>query len=276
MTENYLKVKHNAGFFSCCTVRLQSVIDYYNKYNKLPVLDSSEQWSAYKDADGDITNRLFKTLDKIKVEKEKISITNSDAEDQFSDYHELNHADIQPVLDKYFTLSDEVLNIKQDLIRKYNIDVNKTLVVYFRGNDKCRETKLPTHEEMLAKLEKVRRSFPDHTVLLQSDEQAFYQTAIEKNIDFVCFNEILVHDKWNRLKQAQTFLAIVSIISDCDAVIMNSCNVSLWICLLRKHAVNIYQYLNVKKTVYGVKQKYFNPDGDKWIEKFGSIIIKFR
>jgi len=50
--------------------------------------------------------------------------------------------------------------------------------------------------------------------------------------------------KGSRLENAQTFLSVMSLISDCSDVILNSGNVGLWICLFRKNSDNVSQYLN--------------------------------
>ena len=48
-----IKVLHNAGFFSCCSVRLHCIVSYYNKYGILPVVDSSLQFEWYKNEQKD-------------------------------------------------------------------------------------------------------------------------------------------------------------------------------------------------------------------------------
>ena len=40
-----IKITHSCGFFSCCSVRLEMIINYTNKNKKLPdIVDSSEQF----------------------------------------------------------------------------------------------------------------------------------------------------------------------------------------------------------------------------------------
>jgi hypothetical protein len=34
-------ILHNAGFFSCCSVRLHMIIQYFNSYKKLPQIVNS-------------------------------------------------------------------------------------------------------------------------------------------------------------------------------------------------------------------------------------------
>ena len=56
-----LKIKHNAGFFSCCSIRLIDIIHYFNENKTLPdEVDSSEQFSLYKLDQNDITSLFFK------------------------------------------------------------------------------------------------------------------------------------------------------------------------------------------------------------------------
>ena len=54
-----IKITHNAGFFSCCSVKLTEIVEFINSNKRLPdIVDSSEQFIVYKndkDKDKDIT-----------------------------------------------------------------------------------------------------------------------------------------------------------------------------------------------------------------------------
>ena len=44
-----LYTRHNSGFFSCCSVKLNNIVDYINNQHKIPKhVDSSEQFKWYK------------------------------------------------------------------------------------------------------------------------------------------------------------------------------------------------------------------------------------
>ena len=62
-----LIMKHNAGFFSCCNVKLYSLIYYFNTHKEIPmVVDSSKQFEWYKipkNVKNDITNIYFEDDD---------------------------------------------------------------------------------------------------------------------------------------------------------------------------------------------------------------------
>ena len=58
---------HNAGFFSCCSVKLSNIVNFINKYKKIPdIVDSSVQFDWYKQSSNeDITYDYFKHYDTI-------------------------------------------------------------------------------------------------------------------------------------------------------------------------------------------------------------------
>ena len=44
-----IRTVRNAGFFSCCSIRLNKIVDYINLNRKLPTsVDSSQQFLWYK------------------------------------------------------------------------------------------------------------------------------------------------------------------------------------------------------------------------------------
>ena len=44
-----IKITHNSGFFSCCSVKLTKIIEFINSNKRLPDnVDSSEQFKLYK------------------------------------------------------------------------------------------------------------------------------------------------------------------------------------------------------------------------------------
>ena len=45
-----IHTNHNAGFFSCCSVKLHKIIEFININNKLPNVNSSKQFLWYKEA----------------------------------------------------------------------------------------------------------------------------------------------------------------------------------------------------------------------------------
>ena len=58
-----IKITHNFGFFSCCSVKLSNIVNFINVKKKIPnIVDSSEQFKLYKkdsDMKRDITFDYF-------------------------------------------------------------------------------------------------------------------------------------------------------------------------------------------------------------------------
>jgi hypothetical protein len=253
-----IKVNHDAGFFSVCNINLHNVVGYYCNNQKFCVLDTSEQWNWYKDKEEDLYNKFFK-FQNIKFNLEPQPIIFSEKEDQFSNYKLINHSFVSHFIAKYFYLSDEVLEIKQNLLDKYNLLPEQLLSVCYRGNDKLKETNLPTYQEMLDKINNVLSENPNLKVLIQSDEKDFCDYMKNVNNNFIVIDEIEKINKndyaaiqhtipiGNKVKNAQKFLAIMSIISDSKKVILNSGNVGMWTCFFRGNSENVYQYLNTKE-----------------------------
>jgi predicted O-methyltransferase YrrM len=257
-TENELiKVQHDAGFFSVCNINLKTVIGYYSNNHKFCSLDTSEQWNWYKDEPIDVYSKFFK-FDKNEFSISPQNFSDSNDEDQFSDYRLINYDFVSPFVKKYFSFSDEVKEIEKNLIQKYNIDLNNTISVCYRGNDKIKETNLPTYEEIEEQLNNLLLKYPNKKVIIQSDELEFCDFMSQKNDNFIIFDEIEKISKTpyaaiqytipigRKIENAQTFLAIMSIISKSEYVILNSGNVGLWVCLFRGDSKKVFQYINHK------------------------------
>jgi hypothetical protein len=262
-----LKVTHNAGFFSCSTIRLMDIINFHNKNNELPIVDSSEQWDSYKDDHTkDITNEFFE--EKIVPEwVEPSHMTSSPHENQFSDYSLINFKYVNELIDIYFSPSTEIKLLSSNLVEKYGIDLNNTITICYRGNDKFRETNLPSYDEMIDKINLVISENPNHKILLQTDEIEFQELVQNKFKNVFTINENKKINRSNtaiqytvplgeRVTNAKLFLATMLIMSKSSKIILNSGNVGMWICLFRGNNEDVYQYLNPKD------RKIFN----KWLK----------
>lgn len=252
-------MNHDAGFFSVCNVNLRTVIGYYSSNKKFCLIDTEDQWSWYKDVSENIYHKFFK-YNPMTFNTNIKSFSESNDEDQFSDYSLINYDFVCPFVEKYFSPSDEVLSIKNELIKKYSIDTSKLISLCFRGNDKIKETNLPSYEEMEFKLLEIKQKYPDHKILIQSDENDFYNYFTTKYDNLIVIDEIIKIDKnpytavqytipnGLKIKNAQTFLSIMLIMSESNVVIINSGNIGLWTCLYRGSNKNVHQFLSPKNT----------------------------
>jgi len=254
---------HQAGFFSCCSVRLHEIIAYINKFNKLPLnVNSSELFSWYKcGANTDITDEYFQNYNDIVLENLKSPVDYFEWY-QFSDYSNLDYLNIIPIVKKYFSPSEQIQEIIRTIEQKYNIDYENTCALFYRGNDKSTETKLSEYSEYLPHIQSITAKNPESKFLIQSDETEF----IEEMSRLLPQKSFFLKDEIRHIPKSKTtvdvvfkdknfvfskyFLAITMIMSKCKYVICGSGNCSIWIMLFRENCNNVYQYYNDKMLIH--------------------------
>jgi hypothetical protein len=257
-----IKTIHNAGFFSCCSVRLYDIVKFINDTKQLPQnVDSSTQFEWYKNEtneDEDITFDYFKHYSQI---DEDIKINETIMYHhfyQFEIYSKINYENLLPLVKKYFSSSDEICRIIDNMEKKYNIDYDNVCVLFYRGNDKIRETVLCNYSEYLEFSNNILEKNLNIKFLIQSDETEFivYMRDNFPNNSFYFNDEIRHMNKQNdtvdivmkemNYQYSKYYLAITILMSKCKYVICGSGNCSIWIALYRGHSNGIIQNLNEK------------------------------
>ena len=261
INDNVLRIQHGgkavapgSGFFSCCSVKLFYLIQYFNKHKKCPEnIDCSEQFLLYKNKENenqDITYDFFEHYDK------KNSIPYEDFikfhfHDQFKPYKTLDFESLTPFIEKYFSLSENIKTLVSELETKYSLDYENTIVLFYRGNDKKTETSLKSYEEVIEKGKSLKNENPNAKVLIQSDELEFVEAATKAFEHVIVFkDEIRTMKKCNNSVDkcmpnnhyyVKYFLAIVKIMSQCKYVVSGSMgNIPMFISLYRGNANNMY------------------------------------
>jgi hypothetical protein len=213
-------ITHNAGFFSCCSERLDNIVGFINHFKKIPDhVDSSKQFEWYKQNknNADITFEYFKNYDNNSAYKKnkkinrfslsyafykdtdpysQLSINNDITIDkniidyqhhyQFVDYDKIKFETITPVMKKYFSPSQNIIHFIDYLERTYNLDYENICVLFYRGNDKITETELCSYDEYVTYAYKILEKNPKVKFLIQSDETEF--------IDY--FSELFPHNSF--------------------------------------------------------------------------------
>jgi hypothetical protein len=250
-----LIVNHNAGFFSCCSIKLFQIIKYINTNKKIPLsVDSSQQFAIYKNNNKDITYDFFEHYSNISNNISN-NVINYHWEHQFINYSQLDYTNIIPIVKKYFEPSQRIKTVVDNFVNNYNICYENCISVYYRGTDKYCETSIDSYESFYNKL----IPFVDSNIqiLLQSDSAQFIDYIISKNIkNLIIIKELStsytcngIHNeksKEQNYEDITNLLSIILIISKCKYIICSSGNVSIWIMLYRQHANNVHQNLNCK------------------------------
>ena len=255
---NYtLKIEHNWGFFSCCSVVIHYLADLINtSHARGVIIDTSNSFSWYKknETDGDIMPEYFEPYDHTElIDCDSLDFTHNH---QYIDYTKLRFDQLNPLVEKYFTPNNTILDIVRDIETRYGItDYNNICTIFYRGNDKCLEAKMCGYNEFIEKARLVESQRPGVRFLIQSDETEFLEKmSSELKNSFYLKDDIrhinrAVDTVDRRFKESNNeyskkYLAITLIMSKCKYVICPSGNCSLWIALFRKNADNFYQWHN--------------------------------
>jgi hypothetical protein len=250
-----ITVSHNGGFFSCCNIRFQEIVEFYKNHKILPKVDSSAQFAWYKtESLADITYNYFQDESQIHIDFHETDVT-FHHEQQFSDYKTLPLQKFSPIIKKYFSPSNNILSKIDFLKEKYSLDFDNICVLFFRGNDKQQETKLSSYDDYIPIAQKILIENPSIRFLIQSDETGFIEkmsSVFKNNIIFKdeirhitkCNNTVdrLIRNKIDIF--SQFYLAITIIMAKCKYVVCGSGNCSLFIVLYRGNCENLYQNLN--------------------------------
>ena len=252
-----LEVNHVGihGFFSYCTVALNQICIYITQNKKLPIVSKKKLFTTFKNNHNDDISEIFfvKDLNNVKNIDSDLSFFTKDI--QFTDYNKINFTLIQPIITKYFYLSDEILKIVNNIEKKYEIDYENTCCIFLRGTDKTTEVSVPNYKQVYNSLSDEDKQLK---ILLQSDENEFF--SYFKNIlpnSFYFKDEIFTisnsfrgksggsinHQISNikkKLHYVKNFLAIVLIMSKCKKVYGNKGNISLWISFFRGESINLF------------------------------------
>jgi len=255
-----LKTIHNAGFFSCCTIRLLDIIAYYNENGKLPdEVDSTEQFLHYKTKPGDNVIPFFFHEETEKYMKLDVPVPVKVRFDcmaiQFDAYKNLDFEAITPFVKKYFEPSIPVCESLWNLEDKYKLDFANLCSVFYRGNDKVTEMKVASYDMFIEKAKEIKAANPEIRFLVQPDEKEFLEAFKRVFPDSIYFTETPMLNKMmsamffeipveQRGEYGRNFYAAVLCLSRCSHVITHSGNGALWLALYRGHADNIHQVFN--------------------------------
>jgi len=253
---NILKTIHNAGFFSCATIRLMDIVTYYKKHTYLPdQVDSSEQFLHYKSYPGENLIPYFYAPEKKNGMIWPVSFKYDCMSIQFKPYYSIDWQGVLPFVHRYFSPSDIVTNQLNNYETKYNLDYSNLCGVFFRGNDKAREMKVAGYDVFIDKARDIKENNPDVKFLVQPDEKEFLKAFTKEFPDSIYFEETPCLKKQDscmfmevpicqRPDYGAKFFAAVLALSKCKYSITHSGNGALWMALYRGNAKNLYQWHN--------------------------------
>lgn len=249
-----LELKHDSGFFSCCTVGVYDIIEYIKKHKLIPEVSFSRIFNLYKDHLGqDVYDNFFEFNPLQELDINKIAKIKYNRDSSFN-YNSEDLLAIKPIIEKWFTPSNSVLDYVSLFTNKYEINVNKTLAILFRGTDKATEIKETSYSIFTSGIKDIMDNAEINRVFVQTDQTQFIDFLKHSfpNIDFFTIKEIpttatkkqLYKEtiKKNKVTHAQMFLASMQILSNCKFLINHTGNVARWAITYRGHTKNTIQY----------------------------------
>jgi hypothetical protein len=264
-----LVTPRGSGFFSNCSVRLGSIIEFYNANGRLPeTVDSSRTLDWYKPQGGqdgpDVTFEYFDhyELHKPSAELPEGGLLFDGSGTQFTLYKDLDVERLRPFVKVYFSPSPQIRHLRESLLRKYFVDPEKTWVLFHRGNDKATEAAVPPRRSYWEHLLRLDIAKTHRSVILQSDETEFVENgraALEqRDWRVIVFKDEIRHTPSSQHAQvdrtgvdtekyppnlfSKYFLAITLIMSECHGVLTATGNCSLWVALFRGHCRGFHQW----------------------------------
>lgn len=241
--DGVFELHHDAGFFSMCSVTLLEIarsvtpvvdIDASHAFRLYSDGVTTPQWSDYFAPVVPVMPRDYGDWSKYLLQHRR--------------YRFLDLKAVAPLLAAYFRPSEEVVSIMRRMMDTYEIALDKTVVVHYRGTDKGREVHQRDFPRWIAAIDTTLKRLPStHRLLIQTDQLQVQQQLLDRYKDRAfSFTELPmtdstkgVHfqvDKSQRRDYGQTFLAATYVMSQSAKVITHTGNGALWTALYRGHA----------------------------------------
>jgi hypothetical protein len=235
-----LYITHNAGFFSCTSVALNSIV-------REPPLSVSARFGMrlYKPhLFSDPWSHYFMKPDLTNVKLPKIDQSTPPPLDWWwRKYSELPLSETQLYLLAYFRPSSRVLAKVEEVLDQFDLDYSKIIGVHYRGTDKAQELDTIEVDFYFHELDQILAIEPDHRILLQTDDYAIVGSFLRRYGDRVVIIDHPIKSsegvglhylgKRNPVEDTIQYLSIILILSKCDYLITHTGNGALWEVLYR-------------------------------------------
>lgn len=259
-----LKCYHDYGFYSTSVETFSAILFSLNSGIIPENISYKNCCNLYKlDSEQDIFPEIF-FIDKNNIDiplNENIFIPHCNTAN-----HSLNKDNIKKynkIVKKYFNPSKSVIDFKNYLIKKYNINFDQTIAILYRGTDKKTEVNIASPDEYLKVCEKILKDHPNFKVLIQSDQTQvinYFKTKLgdkcfnfeeiestESNVGIHYFLKSISSDPTESIKR---FDAAVRCIANCNYFICNTGNIPLFAKFYRGNLNNVYTFDENGKLIF--------------------------
>ena len=172
-----LWMTHEAGFFSCLTTFMWTIIDLSRSGDLCHVVNNSLSMNYFKEVYGRWTwYELFEKREKAEIDHIlSLPPIKQDYFDHHSDFHEivgkhLGHSWTKAFLDAYMTPCSDLVEMANIFDEKYRISSAPTIAVCYRGTDKWAEVAPTPISDYFNAVNKQLTIYPGAEVLIQTDQ----------------------------------------------------------------------------------------------------------
>jgi hypothetical protein len=247
-------LKHEAGFFSLCTVTLEALLAQGGKSSTHDV--SWPAQNAWRNPTQCGTN-LFTQYFSPTMKMEGGGITKRPENPAHGIYTDIDYNRLIPYINHFFQPSPIVLERKEFFKKKYSIIPEETIAVCYRGTDKWIEVSPIPPGYYWTQVRRLQKRNPHLRVMIQTDQQEVLREGLKDfapnvfNIEElpVTSGGIVMHNLDQEKRGISNFdlgvnlLAAITLLSECHYVITHTGNVGYWIMLYRGHAKNTCQLI---------------------------------
>jgi hypothetical protein len=253
----HLDITTGAGFFSCSTEALLNLVIYSSINGRIPdSIDRSKQYEYHKsNSITDLIPYYFEESAEPFDVPQGVQINSDGKYSQFCDYRTIQFDTMKSYLLKYFQPSKRVKDRESKFIKQYQISPTNTCAIFYRGNDKARETPIASYSEFISQAAAVKADNPNIEFLVQTDEAEFLELFLSKFPDAKYISEIpriskqdnlVTHviDRDSRPEFGVDFFSSVLILAKCKSLITHSGNCGFWSVLYRGSFDGVRQWQN--------------------------------
>src|SRR5439155_13889560 len=245
-----LKLLHDAGFFSNCTVTLQNLTVLHPAEGHIEVIwPTQTMWRNLNGSRENLFNDYFRPKNRSQAKRMQF-VPRFNAHGFYEDLH---FKKLNAYVHNYFNPSSLVKSRIQQFFEKYRICPDRTIGVCYRGTDKVFEVRAISPSRYLSEVKKLLKKHTDLRVLVQTDQKQVRDYLLSEigpaafhieGMPVTCSSSamhITTEKTISNFELGINLLAAVKILAQCKYVVSHTGNVSLWIFLYRGSARNCCQ-----------------------------------
>jgi hypothetical protein len=247
-----LRLTHNTGFFSNCSVALLEIARAGGDLDKI---DVTQAFSSFKESSPTQTwNNWFAGPSRLPEKFQRTARLSRMAHrlPHHSLYRFIDFKVTRLLLDHFFSLSEEALGRGADIVRENSIDPSNTVVLCYRGTDKGTEVRASGKARYLRKVRRILDRNPNYRVWVQTDQtqardwflDALGSSAFSVDAIPVTEGSVVMHkvvDASFRREFGLRLLAATYLMAKCEWVVTYTGNLGYWIALYRGNTKNLIQ-----------------------------------